>query len=60
MDIVDRYNLVFLEDCCDALGSTYDGKELGSFGIGGGRSQMVTNTAVTFKELLASTKSPQC
>ena len=32
MSIVDRYNLVLLEDCCDALGSTYDGKELGSFG----------------------------
>ena len=32
MDIVERYNLVLLEDCCDALGSTYDGKELGSFG----------------------------
>ena len=32
MDIVERYNLVLLEDCCDALGSTYDGKPLGSFG----------------------------
>jgi len=32
MDIVDRYNLIFLEDCCDALGSNYDGKPLGSFG----------------------------
>jgi len=32
MDIVDRYNLVFLEDCCDALGSKYDDKPLGNFG----------------------------
>lgn len=32
MDLVKRYNLVFLEDCCDALGSTYDEKPLGSFG----------------------------
>jgi CDP-6-deoxy-D-xylo-4-hexulose-3-dehydrase len=32
MDIVERYNLILLEDCCDALGSTYDGKPLGSFG----------------------------
>ena len=32
MEIIDRYNLILLEDCCDALGSTYDGKELGSFG----------------------------
>ena len=32
MKIVDKYNLILLEDCCDALGSTYDGKPLGSFG----------------------------
>ena len=31
-DIVKNYDLVFLEDCCDALGSTYRGKPLGSFG----------------------------
>jgi CDP-4-dehydro-6-deoxyglucose reductase, E1 len=32
MDLVKTYNLILLEDCCDALGSTYDGKPLGSFG----------------------------
>lgn len=32
LDLVNKYNLIFLEDCCDALGSTYDGKPLGSFG----------------------------
>lgn len=32
MELVNKYNLVLLEDCCDALGSTYDGKPLGSFG----------------------------
>ena len=32
MDLVDKHNLILLEDCCDALGSTYDGKPLGSFG----------------------------
>jgi CDP-6-deoxy-D-xylo-4-hexulose-3-dehydrase len=32
MDIVKRYNLILLEDCCDALGSTYKDKPLGSFG----------------------------
>jgi CDP-6-deoxy-D-xylo-4-hexulose-3-dehydrase len=33
MRIVNKYNLILLEDCCDALGSTYDGKPLGSFGL---------------------------
>jgi CDP-6-deoxy-D-xylo-4-hexulose-3-dehydrase len=32
MGIVEKYNLILLEDCCDALGSTFDGKPLGSFG----------------------------
>jgi len=32
MDIVKQYNLILLEDCCDALGSTYKDKPLGSFG----------------------------
>ena len=32
MRIIQHYNLILLEDCCDALGSTYDGQPLGSFG----------------------------
>jgi CDP-6-deoxy-D-xylo-4-hexulose-3-dehydrase len=32
MEIVNKYKLILLEDCCDALGSTYNGQPLGSFG----------------------------
>ena len=32
MDLVRKHNLVLLEDCCDALGSTYDDIPLGAFG----------------------------
>lgn len=32
MELVKKYNLTLLEDCCDGLGTTYDGKPLGSFG----------------------------
>jgi CDP-6-deoxy-D-xylo-4-hexulose-3-dehydrase len=32
MELVEKYKLILLEDCCDALGSTYEGKKLGSFG----------------------------
>ena len=32
MEIIKQYNLILLEDCCDALGSMYNGKPLGSFG----------------------------
>jgi CDP-6-deoxy-D-xylo-4-hexulose-3-dehydrase len=30
--ICDRHGLFLVEDCCDALGSTYDGKHVGTFG----------------------------
>ena len=32
MNIIKSYNITLLEDCCDALGTTYDDKPLGSFG----------------------------
>ena len=32
MKLVKKFNLVFLEDSCDALGSSWDNKPLGSFG----------------------------
>jgi CDP-6-deoxy-D-xylo-4-hexulose-3-dehydrase len=30
--LADRHSLWLIEDCCDALGSTYDGKMVGNFG----------------------------
>jgi CDP-6-deoxy-D-xylo-4-hexulose-3-dehydrase len=33
MQLVEKYNLILLEDCCDALGSTYHGQPLGSYGL---------------------------
>jgi CDP-6-deoxy-D-xylo-4-hexulose-3-dehydrase len=32
MAIAEKYNLWVVEDCCDALGATYDGKLVGTFG----------------------------
>ncbi len=31
-EICDEYNLFLIEDCCDAVGSTFDGKMVGTFG----------------------------
>ena len=31
-ELCREHDLVLIEDCCDALGSTYDGKPVGSFG----------------------------
>ena len=32
MSLIEKHELIFVEDACDALGSFYDGKKLGSFG----------------------------
>jgi CDP-6-deoxy-D-xylo-4-hexulose-3-dehydrase len=32
MDFVKKHDLYLVEDCCDALGSTYRGKHVGTFG----------------------------
>lgn len=31
-DLCARHDLLLVEDCCDALGATYDGKPVGTFG----------------------------
>lgn len=31
-ELCDKHNLWLIEDCCDALGATYDGKMVGTFG----------------------------
>ena len=32
MDFIEKYNLWLIEDCCDAVGSKYKGKMVGTFG----------------------------
>jgi len=32
MRVAEKYNLFVVEDCCDALGATYDGRHVGTFG----------------------------
>lgn len=32
MEIAEKHNLFVIEDCCDAVGSTYNGKMVGTFG----------------------------
>ena len=31
-ELVDEHDLYLIEDCCDALGATYDGQHVGTFG----------------------------
>ena len=66
MALVKKYNLIFLEDACDALGSSYDGKKLGSFGdistcsffpahhMTMGEGGFVATSSGKFRQILAS------
>jgi CDP-4-dehydro-6-deoxyglucose reductase, E1 len=33
--LVEKHDLVILEDCCEAMGSTWNGVKVGNFGLGG-------------------------
>jgi len=35
MEIVDRHNLILIEDCAHTMGATWDGKKSGNFGLAG-------------------------
>lgn len=34
LEIADKHNLLIIEDCCEALGATWDNIKVGNFGIG--------------------------
>jgi len=52
--VAQKYNLWLIEDCCDALGSTYDGKLVGSFGDIGTLSFYPAHHITTGKAVLCS------
>lgn len=33
LQLCQKYNVTLIQDCCDALGSTFDGKHVGTFGL---------------------------
>jgi CDP-6-deoxy-D-xylo-4-hexulose-3-dehydrase len=35
MEIASKYNLLVIEDCCEAMGASWGGKKVGNFGVGG-------------------------
>jgi len=32
--LAEKHNLVILEDCCEAMGASWDGRKVGNFGVG--------------------------
>lgn len=48
-DLCRRHDLVLIEDCCEALGASYDGKPLGRFGRVGTFSFYYSHHIATFE-----------
>ena len=53
--IASEYNLLLIEDNCESLGATLDGKQLGTFGLGGTYSSFFSHHISTMEGGLIAT-----
>lgn len=57
-DICRRYDLLLIEDCCESLGAMWNGKEVGTFGVGGAFSFFFSHHMTTMEGGMILTKDP--
>lgn len=55
--LADKHNLLIIEDCCEALGSTFDGEKVGNFGIGGAFSFFFSHHMMTMEGGMITTNN---
>lgn len=55
MALAKRHNLYVIEDCCEAMGATFKGKQVGSFGDAGTMSLYYSHHITTFEGGLSFT-----
>lgn len=58
LDIAGAHDLIILEDCCEALGSTYDGKMVGNFGLCGSFSFFFAHHMCTMEGGMICSSTP--
>lgn len=56
MDIAARHNLLVFEDCCEAMGATWNGRPVGSFGDAGSFSTYFSHHITTIEGGLLTTQ----
>lgn len=49
MDVATRHGLQILEDCCEAMGATWNGQKVGSFGVGAAYSFFFSHHITTME-----------
>lgn len=55
LSLAKKYNLIVIEDCCEAMGATYDGKHVGTFGLVGTYSFFFAHQITTLEGGIAVT-----
>ena len=60
MDIVNRESLTLVEDCCEALGASYDGTPVGAFGRVGTFSFYFSHHITTLEGGMCTTEDQEC
>jgi CDP-6-deoxy-D-xylo-4-hexulose-3-dehydrase len=59
LEIAKRRNLILLEDCCEALGSEWDGVKVGNFGLGAAFSFFFSHHITTMEGGMITTNDPE-
>lgn len=49
MELAQKHGLVVIEDCCEALGAEFNGKKVGTFGLGGAYSFFFSHHITTME-----------
>ena len=58
MDLAAKHGLIVLEDCCEALGSEFDDKRVGNFGLAGSFSFFFSHHMCTMEGGMVCTSEP--
>jgi CDP-6-deoxy-D-xylo-4-hexulose-3-dehydrase len=58
MSLAAKHDLLVLEDCCEALGSEFDGRKVGNFGVAGSFSFFFSHHMCTMEGGMVSTNEP--
>ena len=59
LEIAKQHNLIVIEDCCEALGSEWDGVKVGNFGLGASFSFFFSHHITTMEGGMITTNDPE-
>jgi CDP-6-deoxy-D-xylo-4-hexulose-3-dehydrase len=59
LQIAKKHNLIVIEDCCEALGSEWDGVKVGNFGLGASFSFFFSHHITTMEGGMITTNDPE-